>query len=184
MAFPFWWIAKHKGPFCWVYYKNYISWCHGLKQRWPKSHIICLWERVYSLRAGLLHFKVHCIGREWKLCWFSVHIQIEVCWTSGAPSTSSGFRIRGKTEHRETKLWFSGPENICLDKREEYSSLCPDTNPMRMFAQANLTLIKSHSVESQWGLREPKASDLSALALSSVQRTSPFFVFCEQKCLI
>lgn len=148
------------------------------------SYLICLWERVYSLRAGLLHLIVHCIGREWKLSWFSVRIQIEVCLTSGPPSTSSGVRIRGKTGYLETKLWFGGPENICLDKREEYCSLCPDTNPMRMFAQANLTLIKFHSVESEWGLREPKASDLSAFALSSVQRTSPFFVFCEQKYLI
>lgn len=148
------------------------------------SYLICLCERVYSLRAGSLHLMVHCIGREWKLSWFSVHIQIEVCLTSGAPSISSGFRIRGKTGYPETKLWFGGPENIFLDKREEYCSLCPDTYPMRMFAQANLTLIKSHSVESEWGLREPTACDLSALPLSSVRQASPFFVLCEQKCLI
>lgn len=106
------------------------------------SYLIYLCERVYSLRAGSLHLMVHCIGREWRRTWFSVHIQIKVCLTSGAPSISSGFRIHGKTLYPETKLWFAGPENICLDKRKEYCSLCPDTYPMRMFAQANLTLIK------------------------------------------
>lgn len=106
------------------------------------SYLICLCERAYLLRAGWLHLKVDCIGRQWRLTWFSAHIQIEVCLTSGAPSISSGFRIHGKTGYSETKLWFGGPENICLDKRKEYCSLCPDTYPVRMFAQANLTLIK------------------------------------------
>lgn len=108
------------------------------------SYLICLCERVcvFTQRAGSLHLMVGCIGRERRLSWFSVHIQIEVCLTSGPPSISSGFRIRGKTGYPETKPWFDEPENICLDKREEYCSLCPDTSPMRVFAQANLTLIK------------------------------------------
>lgn len=135
-----------------------------------KSHISSVCVSVCSVAASVMYLVGHYIR---KLSWYSAHIQMEVYITSGAPSISSGFRIRGKTGHLETQPWFVRPENIWLNKRGEYCSLCLETYPMRMFAQTNLTFIKLHSVESEWGLREPAASDLSALPPRFARRPSP-----------